>query len=1020
LGGQVVEILKISMILRKDDKLKIILGFKRKLSKKRISKFFNILLVFSLIVFSAPVTFTKAVEINDPQTSSELTTNNNLSTEVTANDSTELVNYINQQDISIINLVPETTYKIEGQTIDRELTINGNGAVIEAGNGITDTVVRNDGVTVSGLGDYANVTTFIKIEGSGSILTLNNLTLKNAEQKNGSDNTDDGLFTIVNVKASGSLDLNGVTIEGFHNNPSPGNNLSFGVHAEPGAISTIIQNCKFESSNAFRNAVAIRNGNMMIVNNEFKGTDYPERLRQSDGYEYALYIYGGTGQINDNLITGYDSTTQLGYASAGIAVIGFYPTEVTVENNKLSYNESGIDVTKTWTPYSLNTLMSVNGLTLENSEDAFEIGEALKAANQQEYVSVSLDQNDEVELKDSENQTYYSVLGGYRSPLLSVSEVIGNEAIMHISDSDIDAITAAETIEFERLLDDSITWETVEPTWLESPTKVSFEVNEGHSYNFRLKMTHKSSEEDPAVEQRTLTTFSNPVKINFNATPQAPNVSADDLNNVILGANNTMEYSTDSNNWVSYNDSNIPTFQGNQIVKIRVKALNYAINYGEFNCAPSGQEKTLNFTTNSSYSAPTELVRQVDVKVGDTNNSNNAAKVNIIRKVEPNGKIDSVILDKNKAQEALESAIKHKKDNIKIIIDDIPNDKADEVAVKVDKDSLDKLSGTKISLEIQTDDVNIKLPKDTVKSLNKNDLFFRVVPVRKLDEKESVIENAVKANVVKKLAGASEVIALGTPMKIETNYTKLTTKVTFSLNGINIPNTGKERKEFLSKLAVFIQHSDGEKALDRGKIIYSSDGNPVGIEVEITKFSTFTILSVKNGAPVASGVNVKGKFEVGNVITASYKYSDFDKDVQGKSIVRWYRSNNSKGKGKKLISNATRLTYKLSNVDQGKYLIFEITPVAKTGTIRGKSVSKVIKIQEILYKGHLKLGLIGSEKYAKKIAEIIRTTHKGTNVTVKKEGVFYRVRADFTTKQEAEKAAKNMKNKKLIINYYIS
>jgi hypothetical protein len=431
---------------------------------------------------------------------------------VTAHNSAELQTYMAASYVTTINLVDGTTYEYPGGTVSRDLTINGNGAVIVAGTGVNDTVVRSDDKTVSSsaLGNYADVKTFLKVEGTGSVLRLNDVVLRNGINKNGADSISDGIFTVINVKTGGSLAMDNVALESFHNNPVPGNNLNFGIHAEPGAISTVIENSRFDSSNAFRNAVAIRSGALQVSNNIFQGTDYPERLRQSDGYEYAIYIYGGIGSVTQNYITGYDSTTQLGYSSAGIAVIGFYSTEVTVENNELSYNESGIDVTRTWSPWSTNTYMMVNGNLLDSSEAAYTIGEALKAANLQEYVSVSLDQNDEVQLEESNGDKYYAVLGGYRSPWLTTSNAAGNTLTVQFPLTDIDILNAADLIEFEMQVDGDENWTAISPVWVQ-PTEANLTLTADHEYCIRAKVTHASYVESGDPIERTLITYSNPV-----------------------------------------------------------------------------------------------------------------------------------------------------------------------------------------------------------------------------------------------------------------------------------------------------------------------------------------------------------------------------------------------------------------------------------------------------------------------------------------------------------------------------
>jgi methionine-rich copper-binding protein CopC len=459
-----------------------------------------------------------------------------IKAEVTAANSAELKSYFTNSYVDTINLVNGTSYQYDGGTIDRDLTVNGNGATIQAGSGIDDTVVRSDDITVdsSALGNYANVKTFLIVEGAGSELSLNGITLQSGTNP---------IFDVINVKTGGSLTLDGVTVKGFHNNPTPGNNLSFGIHAEPGAVSTKIVNSNFDSSNAFRNAIAIRSGLIEISGNSFEGTDYPERLRQSDGYEYAIYIYGGTGSITDNAITGYDSTTQQGYASAGISVIGFYSTNVTIEDNELTYNESGIDVTRTWTPWTSNLTMIVNGLSLTDTDSAYVIGEAIKVANTQDYVSVSLNQGDEVELTNSNSQVYYAVLGGYRSPYLTTSDLTSNSVkIQFPADAaNTDVLNVAEAIGLEQQMDNETAWTAVTPTWTGVPTTVTLNLQAGHTYRFRAKLTHKSHVDGGDPIERTLITYSSPVSVTTAAVPTFSGVGSSNVTQTTATASATSD-----------------------------------------------------------------------------------------------------------------------------------------------------------------------------------------------------------------------------------------------------------------------------------------------------------------------------------------------------------------------------------------------------------------------------------------------------------------------------------------------
>ncbi|MGG4451635.1 DUF4073 domain-containing protein [Brevibacillus porteri] len=70
--------------------------------------------------------------------------------------------------------------------------------------------------------------------------------------------------------------------------------------------------------------------------------------------------------------------------------------------------------------------------------------------------------------------------------------------------------------------------------------------------------------------------------------PAAPNVTADDTANLLVGADATMEYSTNGGTtWTAYDAANAPTFAGDVTVQVRVKA---------DGATPAGEEKTVTFT----------------------------------------------------------------------------------------------------------------------------------------------------------------------------------------------------------------------------------------------------------------------------------------------------------------------------------------------------------------------------------------------------------------------------------------
>jgi hypothetical protein len=93
--------------------------------------------------------------------------------------------------------------------------------------------------------------------------------------------------------------------------------------------------------------------------------------------------------------------------------------------------------------------------------------------------------------------------------------------------------------------------------------------------------------------------------------------------------------------------------------------------------------------------------------------------------------------------------------------------------------------------------------------------------------------------------------------------------------------------------------------------------------------ATVTVLS---SAPTASPT-ISGATKVGSQLTGSVGYSDADGDAAGTHTYKWYLADDAAGTANKTaIAGATVATYTVVGADQGKYLVFEVTPVSATGT----------------------------------------------------------------------------------------
>lgn len=155
------------------------------------------------------------------------------------------------------------------------------------------------------------------------------------------------------------------------------------------------------------------------------------------------------------------------------------------------------------------------------------------------------------------------------------------------------------------------------------------------------------------------------------------------------------------------------------------------------------------------------------------------------------------------------------------------------------------------------------------------DLYFRLTPMTEEEKKQDLTERASKNGMLVQLLG-EDIAVIGRPMEIETNMPHTTVDIVLPLTDIVIPKDDKEKEELLSKLAVYVEHSDGEKEVIRGEIVLYRDG-VYGLKFSVSKFSTFTIVkdgSVKSNQCEIMSVITPAKTSIdASLLKAKVKYN---------------------------------------------------------------------------------------------------------------------------------------------------
>jgi hypothetical protein len=84
-------------------------------------------------------------------------------------------------------------------------------------------------------------------------------------------------------------------------------------------------------------------------------------------------------------------------------------------------------------------------------------------------------------------------------------------------------------------------------------------------------------------------------------------------------------------------------------------------------------------------------------------------------------------------------------------------------------------------------------------------------------------------------------------------------------------------------------------------------------------------------APFVYNVAIQGNLSVGQTITGSYTYEDVNSDPEGISIYRWFTADSTTQVIPDTIPGILAVNYVVAAADSGKYIAFQVMPVAASG-----------------------------------------------------------------------------------------
>lgn len=247
-------------------------------------------------------------------------------------------------------------------------------------------------------------------------------------------------------------------------------------------------------------------------------------------------------------------------------------------------------------------------------------------------------------------------------------------------------------------------------------------------------------------------------------------------------------------------------------------------------------------TGNGNVGTPNQPEKLPVVVDGGPNNT--LSSVTILRTTGEDGnKQDEITFWPDNAQNTIKKLQAAGLHTARILIPD-SKDEVSQTTLNLPEGTIQQLREGQIDLEVHTPNASIIVPNSSLSGIA-NDIYFRILPIKNESERLQVEARAKQEQVVKNALGKGGIAIVGIPVTIETNMPSRAVELKLPLHNSDIPGSVQAREQWLANLAVFIEHSDGERVLAKPKLEATSTGqwNLVFI---VSKFSTFTIVNIDN------------------------------------------------------------------------------------------------------------------------------------------------------------------------------